>query len=345
MRVTIKGITDATITFNTLGIIIRGNSSKPELYPNSIAKHIDIKNDEQMRELVTLKNAKLVSFVDESEAEKTTASTQDISKVDEPVEEIEDAPKPPEDNLPPELSQPEPAPPAPKPPEVITPATYSESNNVEETVEVEEIEDMPKPPPDEEEEVVLTIASKKTIETVETVETVENDELTPKIKTIKSSHTESETVVAQENQEDDEPDSSIVVMTPNGPMEGKAVNNMSGDMPESDATKASIEALKKLEEEEEAPDMPIDESKLDPSEQMGGKAIIATGESEMVEVTLKSSIMPEAEAIKDRGIKFIDPTGEDGPIPDDTALDESIKDVFIDDNDSDDGVGDDFIEC
>ena len=67
MRVTIKGLTDSTITFNTLGIIIRGNSSKPELYPNSIARHIDIKTEEQMRELISLKNSNYVSFFDESE--------------------------------------------------------------------------------------------------------------------------------------------------------------------------------------------------------------------------------------------------------------------------------------
>ena len=66
MRVTINGLTDSTITFNTIGIILRGNSSKPELYPNSIARHIEINNEAQMRELVTLKNAKLISVIDES---------------------------------------------------------------------------------------------------------------------------------------------------------------------------------------------------------------------------------------------------------------------------------------
>ena len=140
MRVTIKGLTDSTITFNTIGIIIRGNSAKPSLYPNSIATHIDIVNDEQMRELVTLKNAKLISVTDEAQAEtedqKTTVSTQDIVK----VEEIEDAPIP-VDDLPPELTQPEPIQPS-ELPEVITPATYSETHTVEETVEIEEIEEI-----------------------------------------------------------------------------------------------------------------------------------------------------------------------------------------------------------
>ena len=76
MRVTIKGLTDSTIAFNTIGIILRGNSSKPDMYPNSTARSIDIKTEEQMRELVGLKNAKLIEYTDDSETPVKKLTTQ-----------------------------------------------------------------------------------------------------------------------------------------------------------------------------------------------------------------------------------------------------------------------------
>lgn len=333
MRVTIKGLTDSTITFNTLGIILRGNSAKPELYPNSIARHIDIKTDEQMRELVGLKNAKLVEVIDESE-QKVTVSTKDIATPTNPE---------PKKDLPPELTRPE--------PQVTTTTTIT----TDESVETEEIEDMPPkliqpdaPQPEEpEEEEVLTIASKKVEEPKKKVgrpkkKSAKNKKST-KVKSVKRSKNLD---VAEEPKEteDAEEDSKIVVMTPNGPITGKAANNMAGDMPESEATRASIEALKQMEEEEAQPESLIDESKLDASEQMGGTVVIATGDSNMAKVEMKNSILPEADAIKERGIKFIDPNGDDSPV-DDSSLDESIKDIFIDSDDYPEDEGDDFIEC
>ena len=56
MRVTIKGLTDSTIAFNTIGIVLRGQTS---------AVHIDIKNDDQKRELIGLKNAGLINVISE----------------------------------------------------------------------------------------------------------------------------------------------------------------------------------------------------------------------------------------------------------------------------------------
>lgn len=329
MRVTIKGLTDSTITFNTLGIILRGNSSKPELYPNSIAKHIDIKNDAQMRELIGLKNAKLVSVIDESEDYNTQVpvSTNNIVKI--PIKTIEKSPQPPK---------------PPKPPVI-------EESNV---IKTEEIEDMPLPPPEEDEEEFLTISSKnpikkvgrpkkttKTTKTTKTVKPAKEVKTPPKVaKPIKRSKN---FIVVNENK-DQEVDSKIVVMTPNGPIEGKAINNMAGEMPESEATRASIEALKQLEDEDSIPESLIDESKLDISQRMGESAVVATGENSVTKIAMRNSILPDADAIKNRGVKFIDPNGDD--TSDKTSLDESIKDIFIDKDDKGDkdGSDDGFIE-
>jgi hypothetical protein len=102
MRVTITGKTASTITFNTLGIVLRGNTS---------AIHIDIKNDEQMRELIGLKNANFIDITKEDLFEQpkkeTIISSQPLKQTvlknnanqtsekkesEVAVEEIEDAP-------------------------------------------------------------------------------------------------------------------------------------------------------------------------------------------------------------------------------------------------------------
>lgn len=326
MRVTIKGLTDSTITFNTLGIILRGNSAKPELYPNSIARHIDINNDAQMRELITLKNAKLVSVIDESAVQ---AQPQMYS--------------------PPMLQTPVITPVVPKPSQAPKPPPV-EMN----VIKAEEIEDMPSVQPEEEEEEILTVSSKKKTGRPKKVKETKTPKTTKKVvkepkNTVKASPIKRSknfgTPLAKDGMEDD---SKIVVMTPNGPITGKAANNMAGEMPESEATRASIEALRQMEEEEAVPESLVDESKLDISQRMGTSAVVATGENSVQKIAMRNSILPEAEAIKARGIKFIDPTGDGNPIDDGSELDESIKDIFIDD-DGDDGKakedgGDSFIE-
>jgi hypothetical protein len=305
MRVTIKGLTDSTITFNTIGIIVRGNSAKPELYPNSVAKHIviDTNNDAQMRELITLKNAKLISVINEDAVQETPVVKAVPVSIPAPVVPVAPVNKP-------------------EPPR----------DEVEETTE-------------EDDEEVLTVwkkdGSKRTPKTGKASKGKKPSKIT-KVKRAKSSE--------PPPKEQEQEDSKIVVMTPNGPIEANAVNNMAGEMPESEATQASIEALKQLEAEEAVPDSLIDESKLDVSEQMGTQAIVATGENTVTKVSMKNSILPEANAIKERGIKFINPDGS-GEEVDPNAVDESVKDIFIDDDqdadpkEADDKDNDSFIEC
>lgn len=65
MRHTIKGITDRTITFNSLGITVRGNCSNLAQYPHSIARSIDIKTEDQWNEINAMMKAGLISIESE----------------------------------------------------------------------------------------------------------------------------------------------------------------------------------------------------------------------------------------------------------------------------------------
>jgi len=95
--------------------------------------------------------------------------------------------------------------------------------------------------------------------------------------------------------------SRVVISNGNGTAEGKMRRSAIGDICDSDRTNASVEALKKIEEEEKdgeiADDLVINESKLDPSEQMGRKAVVSTGDSYQ-SVKMVNKLMGEVEAVK-----------------------------------------------
>ena len=111
--------------------------------------------------------------------------------------------------------------------------------------------------------------------------------------------------------------SKVIVATPEGPRARKMVDSIVPNILESDATAASLEAMDRIEREEageEVEDYPvIDESKLDPSERMGNKAIISAG-SKSIQVDLTNSILPDRDAFKNRDA-FIDRTDTDGTTP------------------------------
>ena len=100
----------------------------------------------------------------------------------------------------------------------------------------------------------------------------------------------------------------VVMATVDGVKEGRMGRSVINDIPDSERTRASIEAMKKLEKEEEEeislPDTLVDESKLPPNEQMGRKATIATPEGEM-KVNLVGSVVPESKQSKNAN-PFID---------------------------------------
>jgi len=310
MRVTIRGITPSTITFNSLGIIVRGDSNNPELYPESVARHINVVNEEQLTEVNSLVNAGLISI----------------------EVEAEDAPKP-----------------NPVVPERIADVTTEEvqevtvdgDDGVEDVQQSETVEE-----PEEPEEEILTVEAEEKPKPKRRGRPKGSKDKKPR-KTTKKKATKKSTkkkapkkVAKAKPTESDEPNSSVVVMTPAGAVEGEMKRTFAGEIEDNERTAASIEAMKKLEEEEAEDialaDTPVDESKLDPSEQMGRKAIIATGEKETTEVEMKNSIVPEADQIKERGVEFIDK---------DEKKTDNPEEAFIDDDKDDDEDDMDFLEC
>lgn len=97
--------------------------------------------------------------------------------------------------------------------------------------------------------------------------------------------------------------SRVVIGTGNGTVESRMVR-MATDGQESPATKESVEALKKLEEEEKGDDLVVNESKLDDSQQMGRKAVVSNG-GEAGKVDLVNSVLPGHKSIKNSD-PFID---------------------------------------
>jgi len=285
MKVTIKGITPSTLAFNTLGIVVRGDSNDMELYPESIARHIDVINEDQLTEVNSLVNAGFIAV------------------------EVEEADVPKR--------------PAPKPADLVntTPPSAPSIPEVPEASEDDDgdddgVEDAPVP-----RKRGRPKGSKDT---------------KPR-KTSKKSKSGAKKVDKAKPTETEEPENStVVVMTPAGAKQGKMYRSATGDVPESDITEASIKAMEKLDEEEELdrnlPDDVIDESKLDPSEQVGLEAVISA-DGNAAKVKLTNSILPEAKEIKERAVEFID--------QDDKDADEAAKQAFVNkqnenDNDDDD---------
>jgi hypothetical protein len=132
-------------------------------------------------------------------------------------------------------------------------------------------------------------------------------------------------VKAIARKEDKTDNSEVTAMTLNGPRHGKMLRNMTGDIPETDATRASIEALKRLEEEdyENEEEIEVDESNLQMNERMGLEATVGTGK-EATKVNMRNSILLESEVsakarAKGKNIKFIN-----------SVDDNSDREAFID---------------
>jgi len=104
--------------------------------------------------------------------------------------------------------------------------------------------------------------------------------------------------------------SKVIVTVPGGAVEGKMVNSVVGEAQEltTAKTEASVRTMEELEAEEADKAVEdkyvINEEDLDPSERMGGKAIISAG-GDAKEIDLVNSILPESDVIKERD-PFID---------------------------------------
>ena len=122
-------------------------------------------------------------------------------------------------------------------------------------------------------------------------------------------------------------------MSPDGIKQGHMTRSAAADILESENTRASIEAMKRLEEEEEndtiLPDTPVDESKLNPNEQRGRKATVYTPEG-MKSVDMVNNATPNSKKVDD---PFIDREDK-----------ENNKKVDFIDKKEDDDKDDAFIE-
>lgn len=91
MKVTIKGLTDLTISMNKLNITIRGNHNDIEKWPNSVLKNVNIETKEQLEELESLAKNNLISFVSEEILNSTSEKLEDSNEQQENIanEELE----------------------------------------------------------------------------------------------------------------------------------------------------------------------------------------------------------------------------------------------------------------
>jgi len=137
--------------------------------------------------------------------------------------------------------------------------------------------------------------------------------------------------------ETDKMGSDVVVATGEGFQKVKMRHSFAGEIPESEKTQASLDAIDKiLKEENDEPveDKPtIDESKLDPSEQMGRNAVVSDM-GKPTQTEMKNSILPHAKETKERD-PFIDREEKE---------DDKSKNAFLDKPDDKDDPDDSFIE-
>jgi hypothetical protein len=119
---------------------------------------------------------------------------------------------------------------------------------------------------------------------------------------------------------------------------------MAGEIQESEQTKASLEAMEKLEAEERGDNVDVDvdeeqveEKEEDPNNQMGGTAVVG-GQDGATKTAMKNSILPEETNVK--ADPFID-RGENS----EKEKSDDTKNAFIDADDDKDDPFDAFIDA
>ena len=161
--------------------------------------------------------------------------------------------------------------------------------------------------------------------------------------------------VARAEAETQKMGSKAFIATGDGVKERRMTYSSVDQINESESTRASIEAMKEIEEEEKADDLVTNEDRFDVSEKMGNKATVATG-AQTKEIKLTNSVMPESENIKkqdpfidkeDKSAKKMDdPTLRSDVIKkgDEDTIDFPEDDLFIAGNSPSDDEEDPFIE-
>mgnify|MGYP003965593465 CR=1 FL=1 len=280
MKVNIYGLTEATISFNSMGMMLRGKySSIPEEYEaGSVAYNVVIDNEHQANELRQISDLKLIRVEVLEEEEKEAINLKDIvssSLVEETVEETV---------------------------EVIT-TTEPALEEIEDDVKVSEL-----PPSAIDIQIPLT-------------DQYENS-------------------------------SDAVVMTSSGPRRGKMTHKMNGEIDDTDSRcAASLQAAEDLKTEEERLDDVIDETLLDPSEQMGSKAVLGAGSGKTTTTAMKNNAFgdkpePNFLDLEVEDDKKTDKSKEvESPFIDLTPDTNSTDEAFLDlDKEEENELGDSFIE-
>ena len=151
------------------------------------------------------------------------------------------------------------------------------------------------------------IAEAKHLEKSGLIQIIEVDEVEPEPENSPEPKSEQDRVKEAEELTQ-QSESRVIVSTGNETIETKMTKNAEGEIPESEATKASLEAMAKLEEEEneegeedeDAP--PVKEEDLPPEEQMGREAVVMDQGSDK-KVDMVNTAVPNSD--KDRD-PFID---------------------------------------
>jgi hypothetical protein len=293
MRVTIIGKTASTIAFNTIGIVLRGQTS---------AVHIDIKNDDQKRELIGLKNAGLINVISEDVIPDVKQVVVLKPIVVEEIKKQMDAERQPAESV-----------------ESVEPVEDAPSSKQDAPIKRQR--GRPK-----------GTTKNKPVEAQKKLSAESKSILPPTIKRIESK----DSIVSNKEQPSK---TDVIVMTTSGPVKTTAPRTMSPEIVDSDLTMASINALKELEDEERnqpSEDFFIDESKLDRSERMGEKATIVMGSNKTLSVSMKNSTLPEAEAIKLVELKAKQTLENEDKKANDAFIDQITEPESIKDNDNSD---------
>ncbi len=129
----------------------------------------------------------------------------------------------------------------------------------------------------------------------------------PKVVENKSKYKKIKKISDREMEKDIE-NSPATVVTENGPVTAKMFNGLKSpeDVENPASVKESLEAMKKLEDEEKVEDTPLNDKDLRTEDKTGNEAIISMGNNVFKKVSMKRS-MVEGQDTVDKNNPFIDP--------------------------------------
>ena len=253
MRFTIKGITERTITFNSLKLTIRGDCNKFSQYPHSVAKGIEISTEDQWNEINAIVKAGFVVV----EQETPPA----------PVKRVE---------------------------------TQKAKSKTSKTPKVKKVKKVSKPAEAKIEQKQTEVTEEPQTK-VYVPDAIQNDKIGPKMggylpKALTEAPKATPKVARKVAKVAEDDRSDVVMMSPDGnAIRGKMSKTSDYDAPDSEVTRASLEAAQQIEDEaaeaEARNAIPVDESALDMSERMGNDVVVS-GEKGTSKTKIGRSALP-----------------------------------------------------